>query len=704
MIRNILPLRPIPIQDESPASILHRAAESNGYISILQLLAAYNFPSRGYEWVIASFTDQLRFAEILKPMGISTEASGLAFSRTGPTSRAPREVLGIGIPEKFFHKEGSHFCPDCLKERMYWRRGWILRLYPVCQSHHKFLVYQCTACGKKLQLERPRLGHCPCGHDLRMISSEKADTSIVTWWSTILRNSTQSTRDQLLQFFEVLSDFDGLEVNPKTDYSRMQIVKNWYQNHSYIDKSILMRIENRAAVTHPRLQLLPFLSRKGVLADYAKRVLDAYKTPVPTNAQQLAQRDLSVSATAVALGLEHSQVKQLVKLGLIQKNLHRDQKIKVPAYEVEKLLRASSISSELAYNSDGQQNRISIVKTILSIQLGQSLSAGYNLAKGLCTLRILGGYTQTQAPSCWLDVNQSASRLEIHPEIVRSLIKKKILPASYIKTGRIKKICVKDDDIAYFKMNYSTSGNLAKLAGANATNFSEKLMHIGKRPITGPKIDGGFVYVFDRNAIGQDDLLLAKTLQSYETTAGRKIKKRKVNEVATGLTLVETANSLGISQQKVLMLARKKIIKKIDVAHRKVMIEIASVENVLATLKDPRLMSLEDAVNQLGETKRCFFSTWVMVGAIQVTDLSAWRLVSKESVNRILKLKEDYMTGKEAGIYLGIHSTHMRNLHRKGIVEPTLLKGRRKMYLYLRSDVENLKHCRVCDQRGSKNA
>ncbi|MFC3625185.1 hypothetical protein ACFOKJ_03370 [Vogesella amnigena] len=516
-------------------------------------------------------------------------------------------------------------------------------------------------------------------------------------------SSTRPIRDELLQFLEALGDFDGLDNDPITDYWRMQIVKNWHQGHFHIDKSIILHIENRATAIHPRLQLLPFLTRKGVLADYGKRILGAYSTPVPANISQITQGDLSISATAAALGLERGQVKHLVELSLLKKNCNPAKKIKIPVSEVEKLLRTLSVDTNTAYVPDGLPNKISTVNIIHNIQLGRALTAGYALAKGLSSLQFLGGGAHVMAPSSWLDVNQSASRLGVHQEIVRSLIKKKILPASHIKIGRFKKTCVKIDDLAYFEMNYSTTGNLAKLAGVNATNFSEKLMHIGKRPVTGPKIDGGLVYVFDKREISQDDLLLASSLQTYETVTGRKGKAVKENvAAAAGLTLNDAAKALGISRQMVLMLARKNIIQKVDTAHGKTMIEVTSIENILAMLQDPRFITLEAAASQLGETTRTFFSTWVMVDAIKVTNLSVWKFVPKESVDKILELKANYMTGKEAGIYLGIHSTHMRNLQRRGIVEPIVLKGRRTMHLYLRSDVENLKHSQVCDKRKSR--
>jgi len=82
----------------------------------------------------------------------------------------------------FFHPF-TKFCPECLKENLYYRLSWKLSPVSVCDKHRNFLLDYCTECGNKISLyklskKKSRLDNidglsemvfCPnCRSDLRM--------------------------------------------------------------------------------------------------------------------------------------------------------------------------------------------------------------------------------------------------------------------------------------------------------------------------------------------------------------------------------------------------------------------------------------------------------------------------------------------------------------------------------------------------------
>lgn len=166
-----IPIRPLPYPDESPASILMRAAEANGHSSVFQLVSQIKRVS-SLESLIASYTDVDRFQGMVAALGLGHEAAQLVWQRTGPTRRSPRLYAGMAVPEIFFREDGTVFCPRCLSEALYWRRSWVFRPTCICLKHQRLLLDRCGHCGSTLSPARASLHQCNhCQGDLRQLTS-----------------------------------------------------------------------------------------------------------------------------------------------------------------------------------------------------------------------------------------------------------------------------------------------------------------------------------------------------------------------------------------------------------------------------------------------------------------------------------------------------------------------------------------------------
>lgn len=219
--------RPIPISGESPASVLIRAVEGNGYPNLQALVWALWKNRSGRGWAKASFVDPARFGQIIDQLGIDMSPEEIpAFARSGPTSESARLLDGMEIPEKLFRDDGRYFCPDCLRERRYWRKSWTLRPFSVCPEHHKFLLKDCPNCGRQLHLWRAKLAECECGADLRAASSESADSAILRWWLDGHQRSDPGMHaiDEMLL---AITDFDGGDDSLQAENRRLGAVHDW---------------------------------------------------------------------------------------------------------------------------------------------------------------------------------------------------------------------------------------------------------------------------------------------------------------------------------------------------------------------------------------------------------------------------------------------------------------------------------------------
>lgn len=133
--------RPVWIPGESPASVLIRAVEGNGYPNLQALVWAYWRNGNGRGWAKAAYTDPARYRRIMQALGISLPEEQLAcFTRNGPTSESARLVDGLDFPEKLFREDARYYCPACLRERAFWRKRWTFRPFSVCPEHHVHLL------------------------------------------------------------------------------------------------------------------------------------------------------------------------------------------------------------------------------------------------------------------------------------------------------------------------------------------------------------------------------------------------------------------------------------------------------------------------------------------------------------------------------------------------------------------------------------
>jgi len=107
-----------------------------------------------------------------------------------PSPEALAKLLGVKEPawaERLFRQHDNkgnrplwnsrtrRYCPECLKDKPYWRQAWELSLMTACPVHGRSLIEACPKCDRTHGWQRSTLLTCDCGHEMRRSESLLAD-------------------------------------------------------------------------------------------------------------------------------------------------------------------------------------------------------------------------------------------------------------------------------------------------------------------------------------------------------------------------------------------------------------------------------------------------------------------------------------------------------------------------------------------------
>jgi len=140
----VLPLRPRPIAGEATLGFLMRVARANGYETLRQLGNTFR-----------------NFDELCQALDLSVEERQALYG-PHPSFWGP-SALSNGLTAADFNHTQMRWCPLCLRESVYLRGPWLLKISCVCNRHSIRLYERCPSCGSTQRLERVNLEQCACG-------------------------------------------------------------------------------------------------------------------------------------------------------------------------------------------------------------------------------------------------------------------------------------------------------------------------------------------------------------------------------------------------------------------------------------------------------------------------------------------------------------------------------------------------------------
>lgn len=695
MMKYHLPARPIYIDGESPGGVLIRAVEGNYYPNLTSLINAY-WQKDTAAWALAAFTKQDRFTEIMEAFGIrQKEGEQPFYKRIGPTSESARLICDMEVPEALFREDVRYFCPHCLKGRAFWRKLWMLKPYSVCPEHHVYLLRDCPSCGKKLDLTRCKLTECECGADLKKPRSKSVDISALTWWLDCHMQDKSKARmvDMILI---ALKKIDGGEDTPKMEHRRLHAVYSWVESRK-IERWLVKWIDCQADSLHPRIQLLPLLRGKyREMHEMAEVILGKWKVRFCANSVA-ADEYLRRCEAELSLGISAVQFNRFENHRLLEfPDGRQRQRGKVSLAAINKLLFDMQALNCNQGESEGRGLTTSLATMVSEVLSGIGETAGYNISTGLRSLRrkkiIPQQAVVTVTDSDWINVLQMAEILDTYPEVIRFLCRKGWIPSAS-KKFKYNQLMALKCDVEAFNAQYVLGGSLAGKMGANRTNFSEKLMAVGLKPVAGPSVDGSLVYLFDRADIDEVDLESLRQLTGYPTKTGRKPGKVNCSNVQSekvDITAVEAAKILGIKHYEVLNLIRRGILVRLERLDRDAYVSRNAVQDLYRKINSSSTVSIEIAAQRLNLSVKALESKWIMSGVMKVHDFGLWRLIERTELEALERQLETHLPAKEAGYILSMHRSHLPNMEGRGEIKSKTIGKKKRIRLYARADIGKL--------------
>ena len=200
------------------------------------------------------------------------------------------------------------------------------------------------------------------------------------------------------------------------------------------------------------------------------------------------------------------------------------------------------------------------------------------------------------------------------------------------------------------------------------------LVASGVNPMSGPRIDGGQIYVFRRSEVEALDLEMVMSIKLPRSWHKKKPARVSDQVARTYLTTGEVAKRLGTSAQGVLRLQRQGFLSGTKRKLRSVVqatFEIEQVEQYLEKFqRNPALVTVEQAASRLGLSGAEFFFGWIRSGRLARIKSGLDEYVGKADLERAERDWKDSLSVRDAAKLLGKPACWIKNRIRTREIPP----------------------------------
>lgn len=662
-------VRPQPNPGDSLAGYLMTVANRNG-MSFAQWCGMLDLSERAFHNPGDVMYGRSAPTSFEKSIGLTPNTLSPMVYATDRTWKRPSHVryLGMQVPFVLMRGASAPVCPLCLAEKRVPEADWDLVLHTACVQHRLQLVMHCPACTKPLQWLRSRVDSCPCGFEL-----QDCPQTVV---SEVIRFSDQQELMQvaMLVAFKVADATGTLRLDALRDLpmgildAMVTAATKAIRADTDSLTTLLLDIAKRRAEQNgalgqrwPLLPVLIGLKDEPAVSDWLREYSEALS--VQADNAQLNIEALSLAETAVLLEVSEHVVKQCCVKGLLKKLSDR-------TGQTPMLICAQSVAQYLANPPP----------------------------KSPAPLRRVG-------PPGTMTVIEAAKQLGIYPDAIRRVIKADLLPS---QKGIGTQVLLQGKDVAEFQQTYVFVKELAAAWETNHTNLAERLMAVGVKPVSGPAVDGGLVYLFRRADVNEDIRELACSLSGYPTRAGRKAAGKYAEKLSGYLTAQQVADELGISVPQVAQLVANDYLQESrpeGITSNRRYIRRDMLTSYRCRYRDnPSLAAIEEAASVLNLTIGQLQTRHLMNGELQVVTDGISRYLLRTEVAQLQAKLRELISAADACKLLGAPAYFLNNLVKIGQLVPahhhglqTGSEGRVRHFFRLQ-DIENLK-----DRRSAGN-
>lgn len=319
-----------------------------------------------------------------------------------------------------------------------------------------------------------------------------------------------------------------------------------------------------------------------------------------------------------------------------------------------------------------------------------------------------------------LTIPVAAQRLGLYPTAVYRFIEAGLLRTRTLRiNSATPQMVVTKPELDRFQKTYVTAGELAKSldCACSGISLSNRLMHEGIAPISGPTIDGALIFAYRRVDLAGVDLgrlvrqpprwrILAHKGAGHDDAERAKHKnvgyldRRKVLRAQREqlLDAKQVAVLLGTTYQKVGHLVAGGFLKDAlapGIMQNKRFFSKAEINRYVRCFAgNDQLVTVESAAQRLNIPRSYFYAWWVAVIGSKIEDSGLARFVNTADLQRAIEISQDFITSGLAEIQYKVSKGSIGNWRRMGRLTParTVEYAGKRWFLYRRTDFESLSH------------
>ncbi|MFC3530912.1 TniQ family protein [Vogesella facilis] len=712
--------RPAPTENESLAGYLLRLAEANCLGSVREVLALLNQSSQdvGQPSLIPQFS-VYSLESLSQSLGHPVEAfRGKILPLDVRIGRTRRFTFANAIwPLDILRYKTRAWCPLCLKEKNFHDAQWDWRIVTWCPHHQILLMERCPGCQQPVYWRSTKLKFCACGYCLcdaqtilvervpqieRIASLQK--TAILRWLTLILI----SINDGLHRL-----DTKTLAVKelPVLHEIVATITPNDLHEPCAFQKALISIIEQRYKrypALGPRFSTCPILMGLNIdiqfdneLKTIATNWLQS-KSPPPklkaTDFKCTEDTPLSLEVLAHTLNVSKHIIRGLLKKRVLEPICHAN----TVNPNKNKMISASSLArlqSALTNTSHTKEltriinfkklsgNSSKYLILLRSLLLGTTRAESFNASIGLPSLIIKTPAIDTK-PSGILTVNNVAQSLGIYVDAIYQVVATGLLP-SY-RDGK-KKIRIDPTDLITFRSKYVFIREIAQKFNCNPTNLADKLMSAGLKPVHGPTVDGGLVYIFRRDEAEQIGLQKIVLSTDYKSRCGRGHILSSIRTDPGILSSTQACAFLKINPQQLAKICQAGLLKATFPIEypRKHHFHKKELQDYMARfIENPRLIPLEKAQQQAGLSRLIFRRLIINTGLVNIVSDGIRQYCHDAQLNNAIQTLSGVVTPMQLSKLTGLSVATIRNEARHGyLAEKSIQLGKGKHGLLFPKEV-----------------
>jgi hypothetical protein len=730
-------VEPDPLK-HSILSGLSRLNLINGYGGLAQLAVAAGLASRAAEWdgtqrsAVAGLVD---LSMLASTAGLAVEAlHELTYPPTTTSALwTEHQFGGHAIPWAALTPTSPKYCPLCINTPGNHRREWGVAWALACPSHEVSLVEACSqpGCGKPCSWDWNWSDDCQyCGGPRSEYSPAPSAASIAlaTEVGLILTGAASARSTLCASLGELFGALHALvtllipgSVLGRFDFSPQKMMRSERDRLIAFAWPILARATSADAVaayvaSHrmafknlPQTALLMRLqdaieaTPPGLLQSQLKQSLESsWTTParLATISESVTLEYFTVSMTARALSTSQHNVRDLTATGLLPripaKMGRSSNEWIIPLTDLDHFLgklrdRSADAPSDVELISLNQLLRTThgsalggcsgVFRKIVANELPVFRTADSTTFDSLSVLR--PGSPPPTADGGALTVTELSNRWQIYNDAIYRVMKTGKLP--FRRSGKGTTRLVDREQVELFEARYSFITEIGRTHSVNPTNLTDRLIDAGVNPVSGPTVDGGLIYLFNRQEVRQLNLPEILNRSEYKSRAGRP-RGGKVDHFRDGaIDCKQASKALGLRPEQVArlvargflpehpgsQLARKRLVYEQDVARYK---------DSYSGNRD--LVSADEAANRLGCSRKQLFVRFLRSGRLtSVVAPHGETFITVESLDVLQGDRRTEASLSEAAQVTGLQPWKITMLRLQGKLEK-VRKSRGGQFLY----------------------